>query len=465
MDLDLAILSRIQFAFTIGFHIIWPTLTIGLGLFLFIFEVAWIKSKKIIFLTLYKFWVKIFALAFGMGVVTGIPLSYQFGTNFSGLSYHAGPILGPLISVEVMTAFFLEAAFIGVMLFGFGKVHRYVHLLATALVMLGTHHSAFWIIAANSWMHTPAGFEIIDKVFVPTSWWKIIFNPSMPYRLSHALIASYISAALFLLGISAWYVLKKRSLDFAQSGLKIALIILSVMTPLQIIIGDLSGLNVLKHQPVKIAAMEGLWETKRGASLVLFAVPDTEKETNRYSIEIPKLSSFILTHDFNGEIKGLKYWPKEERPPMASVFYGFRIMVGLGFLFLLVSLWGIKVFWLSKSALQENVNYLKLAVFCIPLGFVATITGWIVAETGRQPYVVYGLLKTKEALSPIVPSLVAITLIGFIFVYALMFGAFLYYLIQFIKKGPEAYQDLAEKKWLELATHSSRFSPPPEERP
>jgi cytochrome d ubiquinol oxidase subunit I len=458
-NLDLAILSRIQFAFTIGFHIIWPTITIGLALFLLIFEVTYLRKKDPLFLSLYKFWVKVFALAFGIGVVTGIPLSYQFGTNFSSLTHIAGGVLGPLISVEVMTAFFLEAAFIGVMVFGLGKVHRYVHLLATFLVALGTHHSAFWIITANSWMHTPAGYEIIDKIFVPTSWSAIIFNPSMPYRLAHALIASYISAALLILGISGWYLLKKRNIEFGIRGLKIALVVLLVFTPLQVIIGDLSGINVLKHQPVKIAAMEGLWETKKGVPLVLFGIPDTQQEKNHYTLSIPKLTSFILTHDFNGEVKGLKHWPKEERPPVSSVFYGFRLMVGLGFLFLLVSFWGLKNCWFSREPLYFHRWYLRLTVFCIPLGIIATITGWIVAETGRQPYVIYGLLKTKDALSPVVPSLVAVSLIGFVFVYFLMFVSFVYYFIGLIKKGPEAHISPSEEQWLEVASHSSRFKP------
>lgn len=454
MSLELAVLSRIQFAFTIGFHIIWPTITIGLGLFLLIVETLWLKSKLPVYKDLYQFWVKIFALAFGMGVVTGIPLAYQFGTNFSGLSEAAGNIIGPLMSVEVMTAFFLEAAFIGVMLFGWQKVSPLIHYLATLFVVIGTHNSAFWIIVTNSWMQTPDGVEFVKGVFQVTSWHDVIFNPSMPYRLTHALLSSYVSAALIILGVSAWYLYHKRHITLADRGTSLAIIALCILVPLQIIVGDFHGLQVKRTQPVKVAAMEGLWNTSQGVPLILFAVPNAEKEVNEYTISVPKLTSFILTHHWDGEVLGLKNWPKEERPPVATVFYSFRIMVGLGFWFLLIAYLGLKF--------RFNNPYLRLCVLSTPLGIVATICGWIVAEVGRQPYVVYGTLKTKDALSPVIPEAVLGSLIGFMITYSLMLFAFLFYCHHFIKKGPVSITkdrvDEDETEWLHLATHTTHLT-------
>lgn len=460
MILDLAILSRVQFAFTIGFHIIWPTLTIGLGLFLFILESLWLTKKDPIYKELYQFWVKIFALAFGMGVVTGIPLSYQFGTNFSGLSEIAGAVLGPLLSVEVMTAFFLEAAFIGVMVFGWNRVPPLVHYLATFFVMIGTHNSAFWIIAANSWMQTPQGVELVNGLFSVTSWFDVIFNPSFPYRLSHTLIASYLTASLVVLGISAGYLLKKKQLAFATKGFGIAFLFVAILAPLQIFVGDLHGLEVKEYQPVKVAAMEGLWETTQGAPLLLFAVPDVKEETNHYVLKVPYLTSFILTHDFKGKVQGLKDWPKGKRPPVTTVFYTFRVMVGLGFFFLLIVALGVVL--RLRQKLFETRWFLRLCTLCVPLGFIATICGWIVAEVGRQPFVVYGFLETKDALSPVIPEAVLGSLIGFIVTYTLMFGAFLFYCFHFIKKGPSALveqaKDVDETEWLHVATHTTHLT-------
>lgn len=457
MTLELAILSRIQFAFTIGFHIIWPTITIGLGLFLFIVETLWLKTKNTLYKDLYQFWVKIFALAFGMGVVTGIPLAYQFGTNFSGLSEIAGNIIGPLMSVEVMTAFFLEAAFIGVMLFGWQKVPPLIHYLATICVLIGTHNSAFWIIVTNSWMQTPDGVELVKGIFQVTDWHKVIFNPSMLYRLTHSLLSSYVSASLIILGVSAWYLHHKQNIALAERASRLAIIALCVLVPLQIVVGDFHGLQVKRTQPVKVAAMEGLWETSKGVPLVLFAVPNSEKEKNDYALTIPKLTSFILTHDWEGEVKGLKNWPKDERPPVSTVFYGFRIMVGLGFWFLFMAYLGL----FAKS----SPLYLRLCMLTAPMGIVATICGWIVAEVGRQPYVVYGLLKTKDALSPVIPEAVLGSLIGFIITYTLMLFAFLFYCHHLIKKGPVSstkdIRDQNETEWLHLATHTTHLTQDP----
>lgn len=456
MELDLIILSRLQFAFTIAFHIIWPTLTIGLGIFLFIFEIAWLKTKQEVYKSLYQFWVKIFALAFGIGVVTGIALSYQFGTNFSVLSAKAGPILGALLSVEVMTAFFLEAAFIGVMLFGWNRVPKWIHMMATTLVMIGTHNSAFWVIAANSFMHTPQGYEVVNGTFVPVDWMAIIFNPSFPYRMIHMLLASYISAALVILAVSSVYLLKEKYRTFAKKGAKFALIAMLFLVPTQIFVGDLHGLNTLEHQPVKIAAMEGLWETQKGVPLVPFAIIDEENEQNLYAIEIPNLTSWILTHSKDGEVKGLKEWAKEERPPVAIVFYGFRIMVGLGMVFLAMAVVGNWLLYKKKHHQQKW--FLRLSVLAGPLGFVATITGWIVAEVGRQPWVIYGALKTADSVSPVLPETVLISLIGFIIVYTIMFIAFCFYAYHLVKKGPNAYLTHQESEWLHLASHTSHLT-------
>lgn len=450
---SLELLSRIQFAFTVSFHIIWPTINIGLGLFLLILEISWLKTKKVEYLNLYKFWVKIFALAFGIGVVTGIPLSYQFGTNFSIFSNMAGPIIGPLLGIEVMTAFFLEAAFIGVMIFGWNKVSKSVHLFATIFVVLGTHNSAFWVIAANSWMHTPQGFEIIDGLIHAKSWVKIILNPSFPYRLAHMLTASYVSVSLLIAGISAYFLIKKISIQSAKKGLCVSLLVLSFLAPLQIFLGDLHGLNTKEYQPAKIAAMEGLWKTQRGAPLVLFAIPDEEDEKNNYQVKIPKLASFILTHDFDGEVKGLSEFKKEERPPILPVFFAFRIMVGLGILFLLIAFTSVVLRF--RKTLYSNHVFHKVCMTCAPLGLVATISGWWVTEIGRQPWLIHGILKTKDALSPLKSELISVSLLSFIFVYSLLLVSFLYYASRLVKKG---YNFEKNEEWLKVATHTTHLT-------
>jgi cytochrome bd ubiquinol oxidase subunit I len=456
---DSAILSRIQFAFTIGFHIIFPTLNIGLGLFLLILESLYLKTNNNIYLNLYKFWVKIFALAFGIGVVTGIPLSYEFGTNFSEFSRQAGPVMGPMLSVEVMTAFFLEAAFIGVMIFGWGKVSKKIHLMATILVVLGTHNSAFWVISANSWMHTPAGviFDQEKNIFIVKSWMEIIFNPSFLYRLAHSLMASYVACALLVSGIGAYYILIKKAVPYGKKSLQIGIVVLLITAPLQIFLGDLHGLEVLRYQPLKIAAMEGLWETTKGADLLLFAVPDVKNEKNNYEIKIPKLSSLILTHHTNGEVKGLKEWSKENRPYVPIVFYSFRVMVGLGMLFLLIAVTGGVLLYRKK--LYDFKPYLFLVSISTPLGFIATISGWFVAETGRQPYVVYGYLKTMDAATKINSEVVLSSLIAFIIIYSLMFISFIFYVHHVIKKTPAIYDNADyNPEWLKVATHTNHVT-------
>ena len=435
MELDAVFLSRIQFAFTVGFHILFPTLTIGLAAYLAYVEWRWLRTRDEVYLAQYRFWLRIFALSFGMGVVSGIVLSYEFGTNFSRFSAATGDILGPLLSYEVLTAFFLEAGFLGIMLFGWNRVGPRLHFTATLMVAIGTSLSAFWILSANSWMQTPTGFEIVDGRFLPTDWWAIVFNPSFPYRLAHMLLASYLTTSFVIAGVCAWYLLKRRHLDFARRGLSVALWAATVLAPLQIVAGDLHGLNVQEHQPMKVAAMEGLWQTRKGAPLVLFAVPDPSAETNRFAIEIPKGASLILKHDPDGEVLGLNEVAPADRPNVPVVFFSFRVMVGLGFLFLFVAAWSLWLRW--HGGFDDRQWFLRLCVGCIPLGFIATLAGWFVAEVGRQPWVVYGLMRTADAVSPIAASQVMTSLILFVAVYGILFAAYLYYLGRLVAKGPE----------------------------
>ena len=434
-ELDVALLSRIQFGFTIGFHILFPTLTIGLAWFLVLFEALWLKTGNPVYVGLYRLWAKVFAVSFGMGVVSGVVLSYEFGTNFSRFSEIVGPVIGPLLSVEVLTAFFVEAGFIGVMLFGWDKVGPRLHFLATLLVTIGTLNSAFWILAANSWMQTPAGAELVDGIFVPTDWWAIIFNPSFPYRLSHMLVASFLTTAFVISGVSAWYLLNRRFVEIGRAGLSLGLLAATLLAPTQIVLGDLHGLIVKELQPMKVAAMEGLWETTEGAPLVLFALPDQGEQQNRFAIEIPNLASLILTHELDGEVKGLNEVAPADQPPVAPVFWSFRVMVGLG-LFML-ALAGYSVWLRYWRRLYDDTLLHRLCIAAIPSGFVATIAGWLVAEIGRQPFTVYGLLRTADSISPIPAASVAISLALFIIVYGVLFVAYLYYLSLVIKRGPD----------------------------
>lgn len=461
--LDAALLSRLQFAFTVSFHIVWPSLTIGLCLFLFILETLWLKTADTVYLKLYKFFVKIFALAFGMGVVTGIPLAWQFGTNFSELSRIAGSVLGPLMGVEVMTAFFLEAAFIGVMLFGWDRVSPRLHYLATFLVMLGTHNSAFWVVSANSWLHTPAGVEMIDGVMVVKDWWAVIFNPSFPYRVTHMLLASYLSATVMVAGVCAWYLIKRQHVEIARKGFSLALWLLLFLAPLQALVGDNHGLQVLRDQPRKIAAMEGVWHTERQAPLLLFAVPDKDHERNEHEVKVPGLASLILTHHLDGEIKGLTEWPRADRPPVAPVFFSFRVMVGLGLAFIALGVTGLGL--RRGGRLYQARPLLWLACLLTPAGFVATIAGWWVAEIGRQPYLIDGILRTADAVSPVPAAAVASSLAAYLVVYGLMLIAFFYYCHHLVQRGPlplpgeTPAEQHAEGEWLAVAGHASLYTP------
>ncbi len=434
---DAEILARLQFAFTISFHILFPTLTIGLAGFLVLFEALWLKRGNEAYLRLYHFWVRIFALTFGMGVVSGLVLSYQFGTNWSEFSRISGPVLGPLIGFEVLTAFFLESGFLGVMLFGWDKVGPRLHFMATCLVGFGTTLSAFWILSANSWMQTPAGAHIDPALgsYVPDDWFAIIFNPSFPYRLAHMLTASFLTTALFIAGISAFYLLSRKHTELARKSQSIALWAILVLAPLQIFIGDAHGLNVLEHQPIKVAAMEGNWNREAGAPLLLFAIPDSKAEANHLEIKIPHGASLILTHQWDGVVPGLKDVPKEDRPPVGVVFWSFRVMVGLGFVFLLIGAWGL--YARVRGTLEHSTWLNRLCLAATPAGFVATLAGWFVAEVGRQPYTIYGVLRTADSASPVISgTMIATTLTIFLIVYGGLFGAYVYYLIKLIRTGP-----------------------------
>ena len=439
---DSAMLSRIQFAFTVSYHIMFPTITIGLSLYLAFMEGMWLRTQNPAYLQQVKFWMKPFAITFGMGVVSGVVLSYEFGTNFSKFSEVVGPVLAPLLAYEVLTAFFLEAGFLGIMLFGWNRVSPKVHFIATCTVAIGTVVSSFWILAANSWMHTPAGYEIIDGVFHVTSWLEVIFNPSFPYRLAHMLLATFLSASLLFAGVNAYYLLKKKHTEFAKIGFSTAMAAILVLAPLQAVVGDFHGLNVAEHQPVKLAAMEGIWQTEKGAALRLFAWPDKETESNKMEIAIPKLASLIITHDLDGEIAGLDQVEAKDRPPVAVVFFSFRIMIGLGVLMLLLGLAG----WYArrKGVLFESRPLHLFSVAMIPAGVIATLAGWYVVEVGRQPWLVNGLVRTVDVISPIPAENVAFTLALFVLVYTTLFFTYLYFMRKLILKGPMSIEEALE---------------------
>ena len=432
---DPVLLARVQFAFTISFHIIFPAFTIGLASWLAVLEWRWLKTGNTVYEEVYRMWVKIFAVTFGMGVVSGVVMSFQFGTNWSVFSDRAGNVLGPLLGYEVLTAFFLEASFLGVMLFGWHRVSPKMHFAATLIVAVGTLISAFWILSANSWMQTPQGYRVgADGLLYPTDWIKIIFNPSFPYRFLHMVTASYLTTAFVVGGIGAYYLWQNRHVKHARVMLGMAMIMAIFVAPIQAVMGDFHGLNTLKHQPAKVAAMEGIWETEQGAPLKLFGWPDQEEEKTKYAIEIPKLSSLILTHDLNGVVKGLKEWPKDERPPVAWIFWSFRAMVGVGVLMIFTGVTAA-ILYLRKQLFNKRWFQL-LCMVMTPSGFVAVLAGWFVTEIGRQPYIVYGVMPTAEAVSPVMGSQVALSLLAFIFSYVFVFGAGSYYILRLIGKGP-----------------------------
>ncbi|MBI1179858.1 MAG: cytochrome ubiquinol oxidase subunit I [Alphaproteobacteria bacterium] len=445
MDIDPILLSRLQFAFTVAFHILFPTLTIGLACFLAVVEGLWLKTRDGRWRDLYQFWVKVFALSFGMGVVSGIPMSFQFGTNFSPFALATGNVLGPLLGYEVLTAFFLEASFLGIMLFGWKRVGPGLHYFATLMVAFGTTLSAFWILSANSWMQTPQGAQIgPDGVFHVVSWWKVIFNPSFPYRLAHMLVASLLTMSFVVAGVSSWQVLKQRHADTARKALGLALGAAAILAPLQLLVGDMHGLNTLEHQPTKVAAMEGNWQTGPRKPLLLFAWPDPKTESNTIEFGIPDGASLILRHDPDGVIPGLTAVPPDERPPVAIVFYAFRIMVGLGVLMIAAAWTGVAL----RKRLPRTRPYLWLLVGMGPAGFVATLAGWTVTEVGRQPWTVYGLVRTAHSVSPQLDAPTVVTsLMLFAIVYNMVLAAFLYFAARTVSRGP-APQETAPRPAL-----------------
>ena len=432
-------LSRVQFGFVISFHILFPAFTIGLAHWLAFVEWRWLRTRDDLWRDLYFFWVKVFAVSFGMGVVSGIVMSFQFGTNWAVLSERAGNILGPLLSYEVLTAFFLEATFLGVMLFGWRKVSDRLHFFATCMVALGTLISTFWIISANSWMQTPQGFVIDARgYFLPADWWAIVFNPSFPYRLAHMVLAAFITTCLVIGGVSAWYLRRGVHHAAALRMLRHAVVFAAIAVPLQIFVGDLHGLNVGEHQPVKLAAIEAHWHDApvgAGTPLVLFALPDQQAERNDYEVAIPRLGGLILKHEWDGVIQPLTAVPRQDRPPVAPVFFAFRIMVGLGMVMLvlaLASLWALRRGTLERSRwLLDGWRWMS------PTGFIALLAGWYVVEIGRQPYVVYGWLRTSDAVSPNISAAAVMgSLVVYAMAYAVIFGAGIWYLRKLLLIGP-----------------------------
>ncbi|MEQ8412651.1 MAG: cytochrome ubiquinol oxidase subunit I [Erythrobacter sp.] len=446
---DALLLARIQFAFTVSFHFFFPAFTIGLASYLAVLEGLWLKTGKALFMDLYKFWLKIFAISFAMGVVSGIVMSYQFGTNWSVFSDVAGPVIGPLMAYEVLTAFFLEAGFLGVMLFGMNRVGKKLHFAATCMVAGGTFLSAFWILSVNSWMQTPTGFEIAanGQMLPAGSWIDIIFNPSFPYRLVHTVLAAYLTTAFIVGGVGAYHLLRERAERrkganpepnmHARKMFSMAMWMAALVTPLQIVAGDYHGLNTLEHQPQKVMAMEGHYNSyPEGAPLYLFGLPNDEQQRLDYAVGIPKLSSLVLKHDLDAPMAGLDTIPDSEQPPTAIVFWSFRIMVGLGFLMLGVGLWSLIARW--RGALYDWPWLHRAAVVMAPSGLAAVLAGWITTEVGRQPYVVYGALRTADAASPLSASAVGASLVAFVVIYFAVFGAGVWYILKLMGKSPHS---------------------------
>ena len=434
--LDPVVLARLQFAANITFHILFPTISIAMGWFLLFFKTRFVATGEQHWMDAYQFWIKIFALTFALGVVSGITMSFQFGTNWPGFMNTVGNVAGPLLAYEVLTAFFLEATFLGIMLFGRGRVSEGVHTLATWLVALGTTASAFWILALNSWMHTPAGFEMINGQAHVTSWFEVIFNPSFAYRMTHMLLASGLTGSFLLAGISAYRWLKNDRTNDVMAALRTGVMVAAVLIPVQIVVGDLHGLNTLKYQPAKLAAMEGIWDTQQGVPAVLFAIPDQATQSNKYEIAIPKLASFYLTHDWNGEIKGIKDFA--EHPPVGPVFWAFRIMVGVGLLMLAVS-------WFASYELKFKNTLSKLTAMVLVAmtfaGWVALVSGWYVTEIGRQPWLVHGVLTKAQAASQVPAGNIALSLAMYLTLYAALLSAYVSVVFYLAKKATQGSEE------------------------
>ena len=452
MELDPVLLSRVQFAWVIALHILLPAFTIGLAAYVAVLELLHLATGRKVFLTTSKYWIRIFAVSFGMGVKSGIVMPFQLGTNWSRYSDATANVLGPLFAYEGLMAFFLEAAFLGVLLFGRKLVPPWVHCFAAVMVAVGTLFSSFWIVAANSWMHTPAGFEVIAGRFFPVNWTEIIFNPSFPYRLTHTVVAFFITTAFVVIGVAAYHLRKGKAQEESRTMQRMGFGLLTLLVPLQIFLGDLHGLNTLEYQAAKIAAIEANWETRAHMPLLLFALPDEAAQSNAMEIAIPELGSLILRHDREGVVRGLKDWPRADRPPVAIPFFAFRIMVGIGVLMLAIvacSWW----LWL-RGRLFETAWFQRLCIACSPIGFAAVIAGWVTTEVGRQPWVVYGLMRTGDSVSPsLTGGDVLVSLIVYVVAYVAIFGTGTLFIVRLIKAGPAAAAE-AETR------HSSRPSRP-----
>jgi len=440
-DADALLLARLQFGFTVSFHFIFPAFSIGLASYLAVLEGLWLRTGKPIYLDLYKYWLKIFAVVFAMGVVSGIVMAYQFGTNWAVFSDRAGPVIGPLMAYEVLTAFFLEAGFLGVMLFGMKKVGRNLHFFATLMVAIGTMISAFWILSVNSWMQTPTGHALnADGQFVPAAGWlPIIFNPSFPYRLAHTVIAAYLTTALVVGAVGAWHLLKDSQHEHARKMFSMAMWMAALVAPVQIFIGDQHGLNTLEHQPAKIMAMEGHYQSHaEGAPLILFGIPDDEAQRMTHVVEVPRLGSLILKHDLDAPLAGLDTIAPENRPPAEVVFWSFRVMVGMGLLMFALGAWSLLA--RLRGKLFDWTWLKRFAVLMGPAGFIAVIAGWITTEVGRQPFTVYGLLRTAESASPLAAPAVGASLVAFVIVYFAVFGMGSWYLLKLMARAPQPHE-------------------------
>ena len=429
-------LARIQFAFTISFHIIFPAITIGLASYLAVLEGLWLKTGQTVYRDLYHFWVKIFAVNFGMGVVSGLVMAYQFGTNWSAFSDFAGSVTGPLLAYEVLTAFFLEAGFLGVMLFGWNRVGPGLHFFSTIMVAVGTLISTFWILASNSWMQTPQGFEIVDGRVIPVDWFAVVFNPSFPYRLAHMATAAFLATAFFVGASAAWHLLRGRDTPAMRKMFSMALWMALLVAPIQAVIGDFHGLNTLEHQPAKIAAIEGHWDNSSGepTPLILFGWPDMQREETRFKVEVPYLGSLILTHSLDKQVPALKEFAKEDRPNSTIVFWSFRVMVAMGLLMILAGVWSLWLRW--RGGLFQSRPFLYFCLWMGPSGLIAILAGWFTTEIGRQPWVVYGLMRTADGVSAHSAGQLGLTLVLFVVVYFAVFGAGFGYLMRLVRKGP-----------------------------
>jgi cytochrome bd ubiquinol oxidase subunit I len=440
MTLDPVILSRLQFFWVVSFHILLPAFTVGLACYIAILEGLHFKTTDKVYLRISVFWTKVFAVSFGLGVVSGIVMPFQFGTNWSRFSDATANVVGPLMAYEGLTAFFLEASFLGVLLFGRALVPAWAHFFAALMVAAGTLFSSFWILAANSWMQTPTGYELIDGRFHAADWMAAVFSPSFPYRLAHVVTAFLVTTAFVVVAVAAYHLRQARATAECRNMLSMTLWLLTALVPLQILLGDMHGLNTFHHQPAKVAGMEGHWETRAGAPLILFGWPDQGAETTRWAVEVPYLGSLILTHSLDGTVRGLKEWPPQDRPPAAIIFWSFRVMVGIGFLMLGVIVIANWLRW--KGRLYDTNWFLRLCEACLPLGFIAVIAGWITTEVGRQPWVVYGLLRTTDAVTPsLTGGQVLASLIVYIGVYLVVYPVTLYYLVLLVRAGPLAVEE------------------------